>query len=45
MRFTVLTVNVVPAGMVAAFEDATAEQMQQAAINAMSLLYILWEFG
>src|SRR5581483_1220896 len=41
MRLTVLTVNVVPAGMVAAFEDATAKQTQQVPIDAMSLLYIL----
>jgi hypothetical protein len=41
MRLTVLTVNVVPAGMVAAFKDAAAKQAQHVAINAMNLFRII----
>jgi hypothetical protein len=42
MRLTVLTVSVVPAGMVAAFKDAAARQAQHVAINAMNLFRIIW---
>jgi hypothetical protein len=41
MRLTVLTVSVVPAGMVAAFKDAAARQAQHVAINAMNLFRII----
>src|SRR6266576_1728546 len=42
MRLTVLTVSVVPAGMVAAFKDAAARQAQHVAINAMNLFCIIF---
>src|ERR1041385_2625681 len=42
MRLTVLTVSVVPAGMVAAFIDAAARQAQHVAINAMNLFCIIF---
>src|SRR6184192_2068377 len=37
MRLTVLTVSVVPAGIVPAFKDAAAKQAQHIVINAMNL--------
>ena len=37
MRLTVLTVSVVPAGIVAAFKDAAAKQAQHMEINAVDL--------
>jgi hypothetical protein len=37
MRLTVLTVSVVPAGIVAAFKDAAAKQAQHMAIDAIDL--------
>ena len=37
MRLTVLTVSVVPAGIVVAFKDAAAKQAQHVAINAVDL--------
>jgi hypothetical protein len=42
MRLTVLTVSVVPAGMVAAFNDAAAKQAQHVAINPTSLLRVIF---
>jgi uncharacterized membrane protein AbrB (regulator of aidB expression) len=42
MRLTVLTVSVVPAGMVAALKDAAARQAQYAAINALNLFRIIF---
>lgn len=42
IRLTVLTVSVVPAGMMAAFKDAAARQAQHVAINAMNLFCIIF---
>jgi hypothetical protein len=45
MRLTVLTVSVVPAGIVAAFKDAAAKQAQHMVINAVDLfciIFVLW---
>ncbi|HEU5245834.1 MAG TPA: hypothetical protein VFU09_01975 [Candidatus Udaeobacter sp.] len=42
MRLTVLTVTVVPAGIVAAFKDEAAKQAQHMAINAVDLFCIIF---
>jgi hypothetical protein len=42
MRLTVLTVSVVPAGIVAAFNDAAAKQAQHVAMNVMNLFCIIF---
>jgi hypothetical protein len=41
MRLTVLTVSVVPAGMVAAFEVEAAKHAQHVAMNPMNLFRII----
>jgi hypothetical protein len=41
MRLTVLIVSVVPAGIVAAFNDEATKHAQQAPINAMDLFCII----
>ena len=42
MRLTVLTVSVVPAGIVAAFKDAAAKHAQHMVINAVDLVCIIF---
>ncbi len=42
MRLTVLTVSVVPAGMVAACRDALVKQAQHTVINAMNLFRFIF---
>jgi hypothetical protein len=42
MRLTVLTVSVVPAGIVVAFKDAAAKQAQHMEINAVDLFCIIF---
>jgi hypothetical protein len=42
-RLTVLTVSVVPAGIVAAFKDEVTKQAQHVAISAMNLFGIISE--
>jgi hypothetical protein len=44
MRLTVLTVSVVPAGIVAAFKDAPETQAQQVMISRMNLFCIIFCF-
>jgi hypothetical protein len=41
IRLTVFTVSTVPAGIVAAFKDETANQAQTVAIRAMNLFDII----
>jgi len=41
IRLTVVTVNVVPAGIVAAFKDAAAKKAQQVAINKISFFRVI----
>jgi hypothetical protein len=41
MRLTVLTVSVVPAGIVAAFKDEAAKQAQHVAISVRNLFCII----
>jgi hypothetical protein len=42
MRLTVLTVSVVPAGIVAPFKDAAKTQAQQVTISRMNLFCIIF---
>src|SRR6266513_355696 len=42
MRLTVLTVSVVPAGIVTAFKDAAAKQAQHMVINAVDFFCIIF---
>jgi hypothetical protein len=42
MRLTVLTVSVVPAGIVVAFKDEAATPTQHVAINPISLLGLIF---
>src|SRR5947199_76676 len=44
MRLTVLTVSVVPAGIVPAFKDAAETQAQQVTISTMNLFCIIFCF-
>jgi len=44
MRLTVVTVSVVPAGIVAAFKDAAETQAQQVTISRMNLFCIIFGF-
>jgi hypothetical protein len=44
IRLTVLTVSVVPAGIVAAFEVEAAKQAQHVAINPINLLVVIFCF-
>src|SRR5436305_12649588 len=42
MRLTVLTVSVVPAGIVAAFKDAAGKEAEHIVVQAMNLLRIIF---